>query len=164
MMGTRLPETCWATIRREIKNTKSDIQLVFLIHNKSLNLPPQIHRNPYQPLSPTLDYTTVCGEGHDDTHFETSYVEFRACSFRVLRCFVYLLPLNMAGCDSSTRVATVPHRGRFARTRRLSCQIIFRRVRKIPKSDYSLSHFCPSVRTHETTRFPLDGFSWNLKF
>jgi len=25
MMGTRLPETCWATIRREIKNTKSDI-------------------------------------------------------------------------------------------------------------------------------------------
>ena len=32
MMGTWLPETCWATIRREIKNTKSDIQLVFLIH------------------------------------------------------------------------------------------------------------------------------------
>ena len=25
MMGTWLPETCWATIRREIKNTKSDI-------------------------------------------------------------------------------------------------------------------------------------------
>ena len=25
LMGTRLPETCWATIRREIKNTKSDI-------------------------------------------------------------------------------------------------------------------------------------------
>jgi len=24
-MGTWLPETCWATIRREIKNTKSDI-------------------------------------------------------------------------------------------------------------------------------------------
>jgi len=32
MMGTWLPETCWATIRREIKNTKSDIKLVFLIH------------------------------------------------------------------------------------------------------------------------------------
>ena len=32
MMGTWLPETCWATIRREIKNTKSDIYLVFLIH------------------------------------------------------------------------------------------------------------------------------------
>jgi len=31
-MGTWLPETCWATIRREIKNTKSDIWLVFLIH------------------------------------------------------------------------------------------------------------------------------------
>ena len=25
MMGTWLPETCWATIRREIENTKSDI-------------------------------------------------------------------------------------------------------------------------------------------
>ena len=25
MMGTWLPETCWATIRREIKNTSSDI-------------------------------------------------------------------------------------------------------------------------------------------
>ena len=34
MMGTRLSETCWATIRREIKNTKSDIWLVFLIHTK----------------------------------------------------------------------------------------------------------------------------------
>ena len=32
MMGAWLPETCWATIRREIKNTKSDIYLVFLIH------------------------------------------------------------------------------------------------------------------------------------
>ena len=29
MMGTWLPETCWATIRREIKDTKSDIQLGF---------------------------------------------------------------------------------------------------------------------------------------
>ena len=35
MMGTWLPETCWATVRREIKNTKSDIQLVFLTHTKS---------------------------------------------------------------------------------------------------------------------------------
>ena len=34
-MGTWLPETCWATIRREIKNTKSDIYLVFLIHTSS---------------------------------------------------------------------------------------------------------------------------------
>ena len=34
MMGTWLPETCWATIRREIKNTKSYIQLVFLIHTE----------------------------------------------------------------------------------------------------------------------------------
>jgi len=31
-MGTWLPETCSATIRREIKNTKSDILLVFFIH------------------------------------------------------------------------------------------------------------------------------------
>jgi len=28
MLGTRLPESCWATIRRDIKNTKSDILLV----------------------------------------------------------------------------------------------------------------------------------------
>ena len=34
MMGTWLPETCWASIRREIKNTKSDIYLVFLIHTE----------------------------------------------------------------------------------------------------------------------------------
>ena len=34
MMGTWLPETCWATIRREIKNAKSDILLVFLIHTE----------------------------------------------------------------------------------------------------------------------------------
>ena len=34
MMGTWLPETCWATIRRETKNTKSDIYLVFLIHTE----------------------------------------------------------------------------------------------------------------------------------
>ena len=34
MMSTWLPETCWATIRRDIKNTKSDIQLVFLIHTE----------------------------------------------------------------------------------------------------------------------------------
>ena len=35
MMGTWLPETCWATIRRETKNTKSDILLAFLIHTKA---------------------------------------------------------------------------------------------------------------------------------
>ena len=34
MMGTWLPETCWVTIRREKKNTKSDIYLVFLIHTE----------------------------------------------------------------------------------------------------------------------------------
>jgi len=32
--GTWLPETCWATIRREMKNTKSDIYFVILIHTK----------------------------------------------------------------------------------------------------------------------------------
>ena len=30
-----MPESCWAAIRREIKNTKSDIQLVFLTHTES---------------------------------------------------------------------------------------------------------------------------------
>jgi hypothetical protein len=34
MMGTRLPETCWATIRRKIKTTKSDIYLVLLNHTE----------------------------------------------------------------------------------------------------------------------------------
>ena len=34
MMGTWLPETCWATVRREIKNTESDIYSVFLIHTE----------------------------------------------------------------------------------------------------------------------------------
>jgi len=34
MVGTWLPETCWETIRREIKNTKSDIYLGFLIHTE----------------------------------------------------------------------------------------------------------------------------------
>jgi len=34
MMDTWLPETCWATIRRETKNTKSEILLVFLIHTE----------------------------------------------------------------------------------------------------------------------------------
>jgi len=39
-------------------------------------------------------------------------------------------------------------------------QNIFRPVRKIGKSDY-LS-VCPSINWHETTRFPLEGFSWNF--
>ena len=34
MIGTWLPETCWTTIRSEIKNTKSDIYLVFFIHTE----------------------------------------------------------------------------------------------------------------------------------
>ena len=38
MMGTWLSETCWANIRREIKNTKSDIWLVFLIHTQYINI------------------------------------------------------------------------------------------------------------------------------
>jgi hypothetical protein len=35
---------------------------------------------------------------------------------------------------------------------------IFKRVQKIAMFSYL------SVRPHETTRFPLDGFSWNLIF
>ena len=42
MMGTWLPETCWATIRREIKNTKSDIQSGFLIHTV-VQIPLTVH-------------------------------------------------------------------------------------------------------------------------
>ena len=38
--------------------------------------------------------------------------------------------------------------------------MVFWRVRKIAKSNYWLRHVCP----HGTTRFPLDGFSWNLIF
>jgi hypothetical protein len=44
---------------------------------------------------------------------------------------------------------------------------VFRRFRKIAKSEYQLRHFCPcirvsvrpSVRHHGTTRLPLKGFS-----
>ena len=41
MMGTWLPETCWATIRREIKNTKSDIycQLVLAAFLQPRHIP-----------------------------------------------------------------------------------------------------------------------------
>ena len=35
MMGTWLPETCWATIRREIKNTKSDSSMDALPANRT---------------------------------------------------------------------------------------------------------------------------------
>jgi hypothetical protein len=45
---------------------------------------------------------------------------------------------------------------------------IFRCVRRIAKSDYQFRHvcpsLCPSVSPHGTTRLPLDGFSWILKF
>ena len=36
---------------------------------------------------------------------------------------------------------------------------IFRRVRKIDKSDYEHCHVCLSVRPNGTTLLPLDGFS-----
>ena len=36
IMGTWLLETCWGTIRIEIRDTKCDIYLVFLIHTESL--------------------------------------------------------------------------------------------------------------------------------
>ena len=36
--------------------------------------------------------------------------------------------------------------------------------RKISKSDCYLRRVCLSVRRHETTRLPLNGFSWNLTF
>jgi hypothetical protein len=45
--------------------------------------------------------------------------------------------------------------------------LVFRRVRKIAKSDCYLRHVlsvCPSVRPHGTTRLRLDGFSWNFIF
>ena len=41
--------------------------------------------------------------------------------------------------------------------------VIFRRVRKIAKSDYWPRHVCPSDRPHGT-RIPLDGFLRNLIF
>jgi hypothetical protein len=41
---------------------------------------------------------------------------------------------------------------------------IFRRVRKIAKSDYQARHIRLSVRPHRTIRLPLDGFSWNFIF
>ena len=53
MMGTWLPETCWATIRREIKNRKSDIKLVFLIHTE---------------LRCTVNHTSKLGSVHKTQH------------------------------------------------------------------------------------------------
>ena len=45
---------------------------------------------------------------------------------------------------------------------------VLRRVRRITKNDYELRHdrrsVRPFVRTHGTTRLPLDGFSWSLIF
>ena len=41
---------------------------------------------------------------------------------------------------------------------------VFKRVRKIAKSNYWLRHGCPSVRPCIATRLPLDGFSLYLKF
>ena len=48
-----------------------------------------------------------------------------------------------------------------------TCEVtnrIFRRVCKIAKNDYYFRDVCLSVRTHGTSRLPLDGFSWNLMF
>jgi hypothetical protein len=38
------------------------------------------------------------------------------------------------------------------------------RIHKIAKSDYYHNQVCLSVRLYGTTRFPLDGLSWNLIF
>ena len=35
---------------------------------------------------------------------------------------------------------------------------------KIAKSDFQFRHVCPSIRSHRTTRFPLNEFSRNLIF
>ena len=44
-------------------------------------------------------------------------------------------------------------------------QSVFRRVRRIAKSDYQLvMSVCPSVCPHGTTRLPLDGSSQNFLF
>ena len=43
---------------------------------------------------------------------------------------------------------------------KLKWSCVFRRVRKIAKSCYSLRHVC----LHGTTRLPLHGFSWNRIF
>jgi len=40
----------------------------------------------------------------------------------------------------------------------------FRHVRRVVKSDRQLHYVRPSFCSHETTRLPLDGFSWNLIF
>ena len=45
------------------------------------------------------------------------------------------------------------------------CHLVFRRVRKSGKATVTfVMSVCPSVRTHGTTRLPLDGFSWNFVF
>jgi hypothetical protein len=41
-------------------------------------------------------------------------------------------------------------------------RLVFRRLRKISKSDYYLLHGYLFYRPHGTTPLPLNGFSWNL--
>ena len=42
--------------------------------------------------------------------------------------------------------------------------VVLRRFRKIARTDCWLLRACLSVRSHGTTRLPLEGFSWNLMF
>ena len=61
MMGTYFPETCWAAIRREINNTKSDVQLVYLIHTESrrtVSHTSDLHTLPSPDGWPTAQFPT----------------------------------------------------------------------------------------------------------
>jgi len=55
--------------------------------------------------------------------------------------------------------ATVP-----LQTTRNCMNIIFRRVRKVAKSDYELRHVRPFVHLHGTNRLPPEECSWKFKF
>ena len=87
MMGTWLSETCWAAIRREIKNTKSDIQLCFLIHTE---LRCMVNHKSYLVIPFML----------------------RVSKFLIFHVFIYVHIHMVAGRDSSVGIGDSSRAGR----------------------------------------------------
>ena len=101
MMGTWLPKTCWATIRREIKNTKSDIQLVFLIHTVFCIMMCNLV-NGYQHFGDTLwptSHTCSNPDHNPSLHYQNSV------------CF--LVCMHVGICNLCTCYGSREHKHRF---------------------------------------------------
>jgi hypothetical protein len=76
--------------------------------------------------------------------------------------------VNVYCLGAKTEIKRFRHKTLFRTNKilmRIYEQTVFRRVRKIAKSDYHLRHFCPSVcPSLRNRRLPMDGFSliWYL--